>query len=142
MLILFSKEDREVRIEVGYGLEPYITDAVASRIIRNIMIPYFKEEQCFNGISLATDQLIEFLNNPEALEEFKAEIEHDERINHRIGYGFLFLFISVFGGVGGFYFYRAYKGLIEIFRGLLIGKLGVIPGLFMIFATALTALLV
>src|SRR5690606_15163389 len=37
ILILFSKGDRQVRIEVGLGLEPYITDAVASRIIRNTM---------------------------------------------------------------------------------------------------------
>jgi uncharacterized protein len=49
ILILFSKNDREVRIEVGYGLESYITDAVASRIIRNTMIPKFKEEAYLPG---------------------------------------------------------------------------------------------
>ena len=75
ILILFSKLDREVRIEVGYGLESYITDAVASRIIRNTMIPRFKDEDYFEGIDLATDQIIEFLNDPEALEEFKADID-------------------------------------------------------------------
>jgi uncharacterized protein len=62
LLILFSKQDREVRIEVGYGLEPYITDAVASRIIRNTMIPNFKKEKYYEGISKAVDQLIMFLN--------------------------------------------------------------------------------
>ena len=60
ILILFSKLDREVRIEVGYGLEPYITDAVASRIIRNTMVPRFKEEDYFGGLDVATNQIIEF----------------------------------------------------------------------------------
>lgn len=140
LLVLFSHQDRQVRIEVGYGLEPYITDAVASRIIRNTMIPNFKEERYYEGIFQGVDQIMAFLNNPEALEEFKAEIEEDEKMDRRIGFGFLFLFLSVFVGFGGFYFYRSYTGLIEILRGVLIGKLGIIPGLFMIFASALSAL--
>ena len=85
LLILFSKQDREVRIEVGYGLEPYITDAVASRIIRNTMIPNFKEERYYEGISFGVDQLILFLNNPEALAEFKEEIQSSETKNHWVG---------------------------------------------------------
>lgn len=139
LLILFSKVDKEVRIEVGYGLEPYITDAVASRIIRNTMIPNFKEGRYFEGISLATDHLIRFLTTPEALEEFKAEIEHDEKINERIGYGFLFFFVAVFGGFGGYYFYRAYRNIVEVFRGIFIGKLGAVPGLFMVLAGTLSS---
>ncbi len=131
ILILFAKADREVRIEVGYGLEPYITDAVASGIIRNTMIPKFKEGNYFEGLDLATDQLIEFLNNPEALEEFKKDLEAE----NDIGWGvriFMAIFFSIFIGAGGFIFYRTYSGIVEAFRGMLIGKLGVIRGLFMI----------
>ncbi len=140
LLILFAEHDREVRIEVGYGLEPYITDAVASRIIRNTMIPHFKEERYYKGISEATDQLISLLQEPEALEEFKAEIENDEKKDRRIGYGFLFLFLSLFVGFGGFFFFKSYKSLVEVLRGILIGKLGLIPGLFMILGVSLSAL--
>ncbi|MEP2237237.1 MAG: TPM domain-containing protein [Maribacter sp.] len=140
LLILFSKLDREVRIEVGYGLEPYITDAVASRIIRNTMIPSFKDEMYFEGISDATNQLIEFLNNPEALEEFKKEIEDEESNNQLIGYIFLGFFLLIFVTVGGFYFYRSYKNVIEVFRGVFIGKLGVLPGFFMLVAGLLSSL--
>jgi len=43
VLILLTKQEREVRIEVGYGLEPVITDAVAGRTINNIMVPHFKK---------------------------------------------------------------------------------------------------
>lgn len=140
VLILFSEGDREVRIEVGYGLEPYITDAVASRIIRNTMIPNFKKEHYFEGIDEATDQLTSFLKNPEALEEFKEEMQLSEDRNRRIGIGFMILFFSIFVGVGGFFFFRSYKGLIEVFRGIFTGNLGFVPGLFIIFGAALSSL--
>ena len=131
ILILFAKADREVRIEVGYGLEPYITDAVASGVIRNTMIPEFKEENYFGGLNSATDQLILFLNNPEALEEFKSELEAEDNIGW-VAKTFICLFLLMFVGAGGFVFYRTYSGVIEAFRGMLIGKLGVLQGLFMI----------
>ena len=130
ILILFSKDDRQVRIEVGYGLEPYITDAVASRIIRNTMIPEFKEERFFLGIDGATDQIIEFLNNPEALEEFKKEIKEESETGTGVKI-FVSFFLSIFVVVGGFVFYRFYKNLVEVFRGMFVGKLGVVPGIFM-----------
>ncbi len=130
ILILFSKLDREVRIEVGYGLEPCITDAVASRIIRNTMIPRFKEEDYFGGLDSASDQIIEFLNNPEALEEFKAEIADEDEMPWWLVV-VIGLFLMMFVAAGGFFFYKAYSTLIEIIRGMFIGKLAVIRGVFM-----------
>jgi uncharacterized protein len=130
ILILFSKDDREVRIEVGYGLEPHITDAVASRIIRNTMIPKFKEEDYFGGLDLATDQIIEFLLDPEALSEFKAAIEAENEMPWW-AMVIITLFLSVFIAAGGFVFYKAYAGFLEMFRGMFIGKLGLFPGIFM-----------
>ncbi len=134
ILILFSKMDREVRIEVGYGLEPYITDAVASRIIRNTMIPKFKEEDYFGGLDLATNQIITFLNDPEALEEFKQEIESEGEFPWWAKL-LMTLFLSVFIAAGGFVFYKGYSSLIEMFRGIFIGKLGLFPGIFMFIPT-------
>lgn len=130
ILILFSKLDREVRIEVGYGLEPYITDAVASRIIRNTMIPRFKEENYFEGIDLATDQVIEFLTNPEALDEFNNEIEAENEMPWWL-LVIIGLFMMMFVAAGVFVFYKGYTTLIEIIRGMFIGKLAVIRGVFM-----------
>nr|WP_299072597.1 TPM domain-containing protein [uncultured Allomuricauda sp.] len=130
ILILFAKNNREVRIEVGYGLEPYITDAVASRIIRNTMIPEFKEENYVIGLNRATDQIIDFLNNPEALEEFKKEIEEEGDMGFGIKLFFI-LFLSIFVAAGGFIFYKSYRNIIEVFRGMMIGKLSVVQGLFM-----------
>ncbi|MEM9361645.1 MAG: TPM domain-containing protein [Bacteroidota bacterium] len=130
ILILFAKENREVRIEVGYGLEPYITDAVASRIIRDAMIPEFKEEHYFDGLDSATDQIIHFLSNPEALEEFKREIEEESEMG--LGFKiFILCFLSIFVVAGGFISYKSYGNMIEVFRGMFIGKLGVLPGVLM-----------
>ncbi len=134
ILILFSKMDREVRIEVGYGLEPYITDAVASRIIRNTMVPKFKEEDYFGGLDVATDQIIEFLKNPEALEEFNLQIEAESNFPWW-AIVLMTLFLSVFIAAGGFVFYKGYSALIEMFRGIFIGKLGIFPGIFMFIPT-------
>lgn len=133
ILILFSKNDREVRIEVGYGLEPYITDAVASRIIRNTMIPKFKEEDYFGGLDEASDQVMELLRNPDALAEFNKEMEAENQLPWW-GYALIIVFLSFFMVPGGFIFYKGYSGLIEMFRGIMIGKLGLFPGVFMIFA--------
>ncbi|WP_421808626.1 TPM domain-containing protein [Flagellimonas sp.] len=130
ILILFSELDREVRIEVGYGLESYITDAVASRIIRNTMIPKFKEEDYYGGLDLATDQIIDFLKHPEALEEFKAEIAEEEEMPWWL-LGLISLFLLMFVAAGAFVFYKGYSTLIEILRGIFTGKLAVVRGIFM-----------
>lgn len=50
VLLLVAKNDRKIRIEVGYGLEGKLTDLTAGRIIRNIMVPQFKMGQFDQGI--------------------------------------------------------------------------------------------
>lgn len=48
----------EVFISVGYGLEQYIPDAMAKRIIENQMIPNFKNNDYFTGVNNAVDSII------------------------------------------------------------------------------------
>ncbi len=50
LLLLIVKDDRDMRIEVGYGLEGIVTDALSSSIIRNIIAPYFKAGNYYEGI--------------------------------------------------------------------------------------------
>ncbi len=50
VLLLVSKNDRKIRIEVGYGLEGKLTDLTSGRIIRNVMVPQFKMGQFDQGI--------------------------------------------------------------------------------------------
>ena len=49
-ILLISKKDRKIRIEVGYGLEGSLTDLKAGRIIRNVIAPRFKMGQFDQGI--------------------------------------------------------------------------------------------
>ena len=54
LLVVFLKE-RKLRIEVGYGLEPVITDAVAATIIRDVVAPRFREQRYAAGLDAAVD---------------------------------------------------------------------------------------
>ena len=49
-ILLVVKNDRKLRIEVGYGLEGALPDALAGSIIRNEIAPRFKEGQFYGGI--------------------------------------------------------------------------------------------
>jgi len=50
LLLLFSRDDRKVRLEVGYGLEGTIPDGLASRILDEQALPYFREGQYGRGL--------------------------------------------------------------------------------------------
>jgi uncharacterized protein len=58
VLLLLATQDRKVRIEVGYGLEGAIPDAIANRVIDEVMIPYFKRGDYFGGIQAGVHQLM------------------------------------------------------------------------------------
>jgi uncharacterized protein len=54
ILLVFVRE-RRVRIEVGYGLEPVLTDAVTAQIIRETIAPRFREQRYAEGLAAAAD---------------------------------------------------------------------------------------
>ncbi|MFG1301831.1 TPM domain-containing protein [Xanthobacter sp. V3C-3] len=62
VLFLVAPAERKVRIEVGYGLEGILTDAVASTIIRNAVVPAFKAGNMAAGVVKGTDAILEVLN--------------------------------------------------------------------------------
>ncbi len=62
-------------IATGYGLEAYITDIYAGRIVRNEMIPYFMEDDYFGGVNAAIDAMIVRLSG-----EYAADSEEGEGI--------------------------------------------------------------
>lgn len=59
VLFLVAMEDRMMRIEVGFGLEGVLTDAMSSRINRNEVAPYFREGNYEAGIHAATIAIIQ-----------------------------------------------------------------------------------
>jgi len=58
VLIVVSKDDHKVRIEVGYGLEGSLTDAQSSWILKNEVVPAFRENNFYAGIDAAVDKII------------------------------------------------------------------------------------
>ena len=53
-LLLVAKDDRALRIEVGYGLEGALNDATAKRIIAEIITPFFKRGEFYAGVDAGT----------------------------------------------------------------------------------------
>jgi uncharacterized protein len=62
VLLLIAKNDRRVRIEVGYGLEGAIPDAAAARIIREYIAPRFRVNDYAGGINDAVGALTQLIN--------------------------------------------------------------------------------
>ena len=63
-LLLVAPNDRKVRIEVGYGLEGYLTDALSALIIQNQILPAFRDGDFPGGIEAGTDAIITQLQLP------------------------------------------------------------------------------
>ncbi|HEU4369862.1 MAG TPA: TPM domain-containing protein [Methylomirabilota bacterium] len=55
VILLVFVQERRVRMEVGYGLEPVLPDAAASRIIREAITPRFREQRYAAGLEAAAD---------------------------------------------------------------------------------------
>jgi uncharacterized protein len=63
-LLIVAPEDRRVRIEVGYGLEPVLTDALSSVILQSQVLPRFREGDMEAGVVAGTDAIIAQLALP------------------------------------------------------------------------------
>jgi uncharacterized protein len=61
VVLLVAPKDRQLRIEVGYGLEGDLPDATADDIIRRVIIPYFRSGQMAEGIEAGVQTIIETL---------------------------------------------------------------------------------
>lgn len=58
VLLVVAKDDRKVRLEVGYGLEGVLPDAAANRIIREDILPRFKQGDFYGGLRAGTDRIM------------------------------------------------------------------------------------
>ncbi len=61
VILIVAKDDRELRLEVGYGLEGVIPDAVAKRVISETITPYFKAGDYAGGIDAGVVQLMKLV---------------------------------------------------------------------------------
>jgi uncharacterized protein len=61
-LLLVAKDDRTVRIEVGYGIEGALNDATAARIIAEVLTPRFRQGDFYGGLTAGLDQIVRVLD--------------------------------------------------------------------------------
>ena len=88
VVVLVALEDRDVFIASGYGAEGGLTDAVAGRIVRNVIVPEFRRGNFFGGLDGATDAVIAALAG-----EFEAVSERAPRDAGAIRSVLCFLFV-------------------------------------------------
>ncbi|HRP92779.1 MAG: TPM domain-containing protein [Ignavibacteriaceae bacterium] len=69
ILLLIAKDDKELRIEVGYGLEGAVPDAIASSIIRNVIRPQFRNYDYYAGISDGVNAIIKAIGGEYVADE-------------------------------------------------------------------------
>ncbi|WP_199096680.1 TPM domain-containing protein [Dyella sp. ASV21] len=129
LLLLVAKNDRRVRIEVGYGLEGAIPDAATARIIREYIAPKFRTNDYFGGVSDAVGALT-LLVNGEALPP-PVESGHRERSGSNVGH---VLLIAVFVG----FFLRSLFGSTTVWLRTPVGA-AITGGLVWLLATSLGA---
>lgn len=92
-LLIVAPNDRKVRIEVGYGLEGILTDAMSSLIIQNAIIPRFKENDYPGGIAAGVDEIGKLLALPPEEARARALAAQQQAKEHRSsGNGFMLFF--------------------------------------------------
>jgi|WetSurMetagenome_2_1015567.scaffolds.fasta_scaffold30253_3 uncharacterized protein len=92
VLLFISKSDRKIRIEVGYGLEGSLTDAVSSQIIRNEIAPSFKSNNFYEGINKGVDAIISVTKG-----EYKADKKSSKNFDGVTCLGMPIMILLVFG---------------------------------------------
>ena len=65
VMLLVAIKDRKARIEVGYGLEPILPDALAGRVLDEQLFPSFKQQHYAQGLSLAVNRIAEIIERGE-----------------------------------------------------------------------------
>ncbi len=91
ILILAAMDDRKVFIATGYGMEGAIPDALAKRIVEQLIVPNFRMESYYTGLDKATDMIFKLASG-----EYKAEdLQSSGDSSGALVYFLVFLFVFV-----------------------------------------------
>ncbi len=101
LLILMDMKERDIFISTGYGLEQYVPDAIAKRIVENEILPSFKEGDFYGGIDKGTTVLISLLEGKFTPDEYN-ERSAGSAAGSAIGGIFFIIFwlVIIFGSRG------------------------------------------
>lgn len=127
VVILASRDDRKVNISSGYGLEGALTDIMCGRIIRNEIVPEFKNGNFYQGFNRAADAVIAATKG-----EYKAEQDYHhgkKKVPAVVTIFFIIMIIIIVlaiskggGGKGGGG-YMSGRGHTDFVTGMLLGQL-------------------
>ena len=96
VLLLVAPNERRVRIEVGYGLEGTLTDALSKVIIANAIAPRFKAQDFSGGISRGVDDIITVLTTDASEWQKRPSLRLDSQETHDpVGYIVVFGLIAL-----------------------------------------------
>jgi uncharacterized protein len=119
VLLFVAKDDRQLRIEVGYGLEGALPDALASQIIRKEITPYFKKGQYYEGVNAGVDAIMNATKGEyEADKKFVQRDDDDSPAGPAIGCCGLPILTTLALLFFGIFF------IFNIFRKITGGKIG------------------
>ncbi len=119
LLLLVALNDRKMRIEVGYGLEGAIPDAVAHRVIDEIMRPAFREQHFAEGIATALGTLMKAAEGEQVDVRWERPSQRHRRsapglLINLVIFGFVFVLPLLFRGGrrrrGGGFFIGGFGG--------------------------------
>jgi uncharacterized protein len=110
LILVVAKEDRRLRIEVGYGLEGVIPDAVANRVISETITPRFKAGDFYGGVSAGVDQLIKLVEGEKLPPPKEAPDRASKAGDDPIGFLIPLFFVALIGGA-------LFRGLFGRFPG-------------------------
>jgi uncharacterized protein len=111
VILLVAPNEHKVRIEVGYGATPYLTDAMSGLIIREDITPRFKQGDMGGGIEAGADAIIKQMSlSPEdAAKNIAAAQQAQQQRQHSGGNPLpIFFWLMVFGFVALSHFRRRY----------------------------------
>jgi uncharacterized protein len=95
LILLVAKNDRQLRLEVGYGLEGVVPDAIAKRIIEETIKPHFRDGDFDGGIRAGVEQVIGVVNG-EPLPPPARRATSGQSFDHVLTVGFVFLVVTQF----------------------------------------------
>jgi uncharacterized protein len=99
IIVVVAKSDRVMRLEVGYGLEGAIPDAMARRLIDEVFLPGFREGNFYDGLSAGVDRMIKVIDG-EPLPEVRQPNAGRGDLRSIESYFVLFMVATLaFGGV-------------------------------------------
>ena len=154
-LLVIAKNDRKLRIEVGYGLEGALNDATAKRIIDEIITPKFRSGDFAGGISAGVDRIIGVIDGeplPAPAPTAPKHVDSDSALYQFLNplNPFTIIFILLLGGAFRHLFGRLFGsvatgGLIGLLvwfifgSWILSGLAGIVASVFAMFSDTLTA---